>query len=84
MKASTTVRYWNLRLSISNGRTVAPSVLETVRKDAGLKDFTVTKEHILMERNLAKKKTTGDNHHCRGTEGKGTETESRGCSAGRR
>ena len=56
MKASKMVRYWNLRLSISNERTVVTSVLETARTDAGLRDFTATKEQILVKKNLAKKK----------------------------
>ena len=56
MKAGKTVRYWNLRLSMSNGRAVATSVLDTVKREAGLQDFTSTREQILLERNLARKK----------------------------
>ena len=37
-----------------NGRKVSPDVLEKVRSEADLKDFTETKEHIIMERNLAR------------------------------
>ena len=39
-----------------NGRKVSPTVLEKVRLEAGLKDFTTTKEHVIVERNLARTK----------------------------
>ena len=52
MQASKFIQYWNLRLTEMNGRKVSPTVLGKVRLEAGLKDFTTTKEHIIVERNL--------------------------------
>ena len=54
MKVSKSIRYWNLRISITNGRKVSPAVLEKVRMETGLKDYTATKEHILVEIILAR------------------------------
>ena len=54
MQASKSIWYWNLRLTLMNGRKVSPTFLEKARLEAGLKDFTTTKEHIVVERNLSR------------------------------
>ena len=43
IKANRGFIYWNLRLSMENGRKVASSVLETARVTADIADFTSSK-----------------------------------------
>ena len=54
IQSSHTIKYWNLKLSQFLGRKVSPKVLETEREAAHLKDFTTTKEEVIIERNLAR------------------------------
>ena len=56
MQASKSIRFWNLRLTSINGRKLSSTVLEKARLEARIKDFTTTKEHIIVERNLARLK----------------------------
>ena len=54
VRVSNVIKYWTLRLSMENGRKVAPSVLESVRASADIQGYTSTREHIMVERNLAR------------------------------
>ena len=54
MKASKTIEYGSLILSLINGRKVSTLVLDKVRLEAGIKDFTTTKEKIVVESSLAR------------------------------
>mmetsp|Transcript_23100 Transcript_23100/g.46118 ORF Transcript_23100/g.46118 Transcript_23100/m.46118 type:complete len:171 (+) Transcript_23100:1732-2244(+) len=54
IRASKVTKFWNLRLPMENGRQVAPSVLESVRASTDIADFTSSKEHVVVERNLAR------------------------------
>ena len=53
IRSSNEIKYWTLRLSMENGRKVAPLVLESVRASAEIKDYTSTREHAIVERNPA-------------------------------
>ena len=54
MRASKTIRYWNLRLSTINGRKISPAVLATARTEAEIRDYTTTKDQVITERKLAR------------------------------
>ena len=53
IKDSRSIKYWNLKLPLTNSRKVSQTVLEEIRDSATLKDYTSTRDHILTKRNLA-------------------------------
>ena len=54
MQASKAIRYFNHKVSLSKKRKVVPVVMDRALQALDLKDYTVTYEHILTERNLAR------------------------------
>ena len=56
IQASKAIRYWNLKVSLSKGRKIAPTVLDRALKEANIKDCTDTLKHVKIERNLARVK----------------------------
>ena len=54
IQASKAIRYWKLKISLSKGRKIAPTVIDSALKVANTKDCTDTFKHDIIERNLAR------------------------------